>query len=409
MQNTSPSSQPSPSSVTNTANTNPSFVLKATAMIVGMFAFLQVYSIQSILPVLMQDFSASEVQVGMAVGATVMAVALMSPFLGMLSDAIGRKSIIVGALLFLAVPTALIAGSNDIHTLTVWRFLQGLSVPGITVVTIAYLGEEFKGSAIAELMAYYVSGSVLGGFLGRFLLGHLHEWMGWRSGYYVMAGVTLVGALWVAKTLPASQNFVPSPKFRTALGTLSRHLTNRYVISATLLGFCVLFSLVGCFTFINLHLAQAPYQLTTGQLANIFAVYLIGVIITPLATKLIQRFGSARTIIVAVLISMLGVLTTLTSPLWLIIVGLSIMSSGVFITQSATIGYIATNVSEGRSLASGLYYMGYYAGGTAGAWACGLAYAYGEWSSTVMLLIAVQILALLIAAFGMIKTPMQRA
>ena len=183
MQNTSPSSQPSPSSVTNTANTNPSFVLKATAMIIGMFAFLQVYSIQSILPVLMQDFSASEVQVGMAVGATVMAVALMSPFLGMLSDAIGRKSIIVGALLFLAVPTALIAGSNDIHTLTVWRFLQGLSVPGITVVTIAYLGEEFKGSAIAELMAYYVSGSVLGGFLGRFLLGHLHEWMGWRSGY----------------------------------------------------------------------------------------------------------------------------------------------------------------------------------------------------------------------------------
>lgn len=409
MQNTTPSSQPSPSSTTNNATTAPSFVLKATAMLIGMFAFLQVYSIQSILPVLIQDFSASEVQLGMAVGATVMAIALMSPFLGMLSDAIGRKSLIVGSLLFLAVPTALIAGSNDIHTLTLWRFLQGLSVPGITVVTIAYLGEEFKGGAIAEMMAYYVSGTVLGGFLGRFTLGHLHEWIGWRSGFYVMAAITLAGALWVAKTLPASQNFVPSPKFRTALGTLSRHLTNRYVISATLLGFCVLFSLVGCFTFINLHLAQDPYHLTTGQLANIFAVYLIGVVITPLATKLIQRFGSARTIIVAVLMSMLGVLITLTSPLWLIIVGLSIMSSGVFITQSATIGYIATNVSEGRSLASGLYYMGYYAGGTVGAWACGLAYAYGEWSTTVILLITVQILALCIAAFGMIKTPLQRA
>ena len=85
------------------------------------------------------------------------------------------------------------------------------------------------------------------------------------------------------------------------------------------------------------------------------------------------------------------------------------MSSGVFITQSATIGYIATNVSEGRSLASGLYYMGYYAGGTAGAWACGLAYAYGEWSATVTLLVVVQIIALLIAAFGMIKTPMHNA
>ena len=404
MPNASPSSQPS--SQADSVYNAPSFVLKATAMLIGMFAFLQVYSIQSILPVLMVDLQATEVQVGMAVGATVMAVALMSPFLGMLSDAVGRKSIIVGSLLFLAVPTALIAGSNNIETVVFWRFLQGLSVPGITVVTIAYLGEEFKGSAIAGLMAYYVSGSVLGGFLGRFLLGHLHEQIGWRMGFYVMAGLTLAGALWVAKTLPASQHFIPSPKFRTALTTLSGHLTNRYVVASALLGFCVLFTLVGCFTFINLHLAHTPYELTTGQLANIFAVYLLGVIITPLSSKLIQRFGSARTILVAICISMLGVFITLSSPLWLIIAGLAIMSSGVFITQSATIGYIATNVSEGRSLASGLYYMGYYAGGTVGAWACGLAYTQGEWQATVILLVVMQVTALLIARFGMIKTPL---
>lgn len=199
--------------MTDAVNNAPSFVLKATAMLIGMFAFLQVYSIQSILPVLMMDFKASEVQVGMAVGATVMAVALMSPFLGMLSDALGRKSIIVGALLFLAVPTGLIALSNSVETLTIWRFLQGLSVPGITVVTIAYLGEEFKGSAVAELMAYYVSGSVLGGFLGRFILGHLHEWVGWRTGYYFMAALTVFGALWVAKTLPASKTSYPVLSF----------------------------------------------------------------------------------------------------------------------------------------------------------------------------------------------------
>lgn len=383
----------------------PSFILKATAMLIGMFAFLQVYSVQSILPVLMMDFHASEVQVGMAVGATVMAVALMSPFLGMLSDAIGRKSLIVGALLFLAVPTALIANSQNIETLTFWRFLQGLSVPGITVVTIAYLGEEFKGHAVAELMSYYVSGSVLGGFSGRFLLGHLHEWIGWRMAYYVMAAITIAGALWVAKTLPASKQFIPNPKFRSALNTLAGHITNRYVVSASLLGFCVLFTLVGCFTFINLHLADAPYLLNTGQLANIFTVYLIGVIITPFSTKLIQRFGSVRTILIAVMMSMLGVLITLTEPFWLIILGISIMSTGVFITQSATIGYIATNVHHGRSLASGLYYMGYYAGGTAGAWLCGLAYAHGEWKMTVWVLLFMQIMALLVTAFGMVKTP----
>ena len=382
----------------------PSWMLKLTICMIGMFAFLQVYSIQAVLPVLMLDFAATEVQAGMIVGATVMAIAIMSPFLGMLSDAVGRKSFIVGALLFLAIPTALIAQSPSIAWMGVFRFMQGLSVPGITVVTIAYIGEEFKGRAVTELMSFYVSGSVLGGFLGRFLLGHLHEFMGWRHGYYVMAVMTLIGGVWVGKMLPKSRCFTANPNFRSAIQTLGEHLTNRYVVTACLLGSCVLFSLVGCFTFINLHLAGTPYELSTGALANIFAVYLIGVIITPLSTTLLRRFGSARTVRVAVMFSMVGVLLTLVTPLWGIIIGLAIMSSGVFVTQAATISYIAVNVEKGRSLASGLYYMGYYAGGTMGAWLCGLAYARGDWSMTVWLLLIVQILALLIASFGMVKT-----
>lgn len=388
----------------NTPFDAPSWVLKLTIGLIGMFAFLQVYSIQAILPVLMMDFTATEVQAGMIVGATILAIAIMSPFLGMLSDAVGRKSFIVGALLFLAIPTALIAQSPNIGWMGMWRFMQGLSVPGITVVTIAYIGEEFEGRALTELMSFYVSGSVLGGFMGRFLLGHLHELIGWRAGYYVMAGMTLIGALWVGKMLPASRHFVANPNFRSAMQTLGEHLVNRYVVTSCLLGACVLFSLVGCFTFINLHLADTPYELSTGALANIFAVYLIGVVITPLSTTLLRRFGSARTVRVAVIISMFGVLLTLVTPLWGIVLGLAIMSSGVFITQAATISYIAVNVKKGRSLASGLYYMGYYAGGTMGAWLCGIAYARGQWSLTVWLLLFVQVLALLVASIGMVKT-----
>ncbi|MCG3882577.1 MFS transporter [Psychrobacter sp. Ps3] len=387
----------------------PSLILKITIGLIGVFAFLQVYSIQAILPVLMADFSATEVQAGMVVGATILAIAIMSPFLGMLSDAFGRKSFVVGALLFLTLPTALIAQSTTIEWIGLWRFIQGLSVPGITVVTIAYIGEEFEGRAVTELMSFYVSGSVLGGFMGRFLLGHLHEFFGWRQAYYVLAILTLISALWVAKTLPSSKHFVANPNFRSAIKTLGSHLVNRYVVTACLLGACVLFSLVGCFTFINLYLADTPYNLSTGALANIFAVYLIGVIITPLSTILLRRFGSARTIIVAVIISMLGVLLTLATPLWLIVIGLGVMSSGVFVTQSATISYIAVNVKQGRSLASGLYYLFYYAGGTVGAWLCGLAYAYGQWQFTVWLLLFVQVLALLIASFGMIKTKSKAA
>ncbi|MDO5059752.1 MAG: MFS transporter [Neisseria sp.] len=382
---------------------SPRLLLRLAVALVGLFAFLQVYAPQAVLPVLMDDLWATEVQAGLAVGATVFGVALMSPFMGMLSDALGRKGLIVGSLLFLAAPTALLAQSGSIETMMLLRFLQGLAVPGITVVLIAYIGEEFSGRAMTLLMSLYVSGTVLGGFLGRFLLGHLNEFIGWRQAFYVMAVLCAAGALFVWRQLPASRNFTAKPHFQTALQTLLGHLHNRNLLAACLLGACVLFSLVGCFTYINLHLAAAPYFLGSGALANLFAVYLIGMAITPLSAKVISRFGSRRAVLMAVGLSMAGVSVTQFSPLLAVITGLALMSSGVFITQAATISYIAANVKEGRSLASGLYYMAYYGGGTVGAWLCGVAYAYGEWRSVSLVLLLVQAAALWIAAKGMAK------
>ncbi|STZ02634.1 Inner membrane transport protein ynfM [Moraxella equi] len=372
---------------------NPTFTQKFTIAMIGFFAFLQVYSVQAILPVLMQDLQASEVQVGLAVGATVMAIALMSPFMGMLSDAFGRRRFIIGSLLMLAIPTFMVGMAGSVDGLTFWRFLQGLAVPGITVVLIAYIGEEYSDN-IAGMMSLYVAGTVLGGFSGRFFAGHLHEWIGWRWGYGVMAVLTLVGAVWALKSLPKSQHFKKSQNFQDALRLLLSHTKNRHVMSACLLGGCVLFSLVGCFTFINLHLADAPYRLLPSHLANIFALYLIGMVITPLSAKIIARFGMTGTIIFAVICSITGLFITLSTPLPLIIIGLTIMSSGVFITQSATISYIASHVKEGRSLASGLYYMGYYGGGSVGAWVCAIAYAHGGWLYAVLTIFGVQLLAL---------------
>ncbi|WP_312267401.1 MFS transporter [Neisseria sp.] len=377
------------------------FLLKAAVFATGLAAFLQVYSVQAILPLLMRDLQASEVEAGLAVGATVLGVALMSPFIGMLSDAIGRKGLIVGSLLFLGLPTATMAGVTDIGQMLICRFLQGVAIPGITVVLIAYIGEEFGGRVMTKLMSLYVAGTVLGGFLGRFILGHLSEITGWRTACFVMAALCAACALFVAKQLPASQHFVAKPQMGNALRTLKSHLRNRRLLAACGLGACVLWSLVGCFTYINLHLAEAPYRLDSGSLANIFSVYLIGMVITPLSARLISRFGSTRAVMVAVGLSMAGVAATLLSPLPVIVAALTAMSSGVFITQAATINYIAANVQEGRSLASGLYYMGYYGGGTLGAWFCGLAYTQAGWPGVVWLLLAVQLCAVLIAKFGM--------
>ena len=371
----------------------PSLSEKFTIAMIGFFAFLQVYSVQAILPVLIHDLNANEIEAGMAVGATVLAIAVISPFIGMLSDGLGRKPFIIGGLFLLAVPTGLIGLSSSMSEITVWRFLQGISVPGITVVLIAYISEEYS-EHIATMMALYVSGTVLGGFSGRFFAGHLEHFIGWRYGYGVMAICTLIGALWVLKTLPQSKNSVVSESFKDAFDTLIAHTKNPHVISSGILGACVLFTLVGCFTFVNLHLADAPYQLSTADLANIFSIYLIGMVITPLSAKITTRFGTTTTIMLAVLTSAVGIGMTLLTPLWAVIVGLTLMSSGVFVTQSATISYLTSHVKHGRSLASGLYYMAYYGGGFIGAWICALAYAQGQWLWTVGLILILQVIAL---------------
>lgn len=391
----------------NMTQPTPSLLEKATICMIGFFAFLQVYSVQAILPVLKQDLQANEVQIGLAVGATVLAIALMSPFMGVLSDAFGRKSFIVACLILLALPTAMIGISHDIGQLAFWRFLQGISVPGITVVLIAYISEEYS-QHLAGMMSLYVAGTVLGGFSGRFFAGHLETLIGWRQGYLVMSALTLMGAIWVLKMLPKSQHFTKSDNIKSALGLLLSHTKNRHVISSCALGGCVLFSLVGCFTFINLHLAASPYQLNAANLANIFSIYLIGMVITPLSVSLIKKFGMTSTIILAVCVSAVGLVMTLSSPLWLIILGLTLMSSGVFVTQAATISYLTCHVSQGRSLASGLYYMCYYGGGSVGAWLCAIAYTYGRWSSTVILILALQAIALSIALVFMHKKSPQK-
>lgn len=374
-----------------------------TVLLIGALAFVQVYSVQSILPVLMQEFHASAATVGSTVGSTILAVALMSPFLGMISDAFGRKMFIVGSIIFIAIPTLALSFVHSISWLWWLRFVQGLAVPGITVVLLAYIGEEFSGNPRIRLMSFFVSGTVLGGFLGRFLMGYLTEFIGWRHAFMIMGIISLLGGILVWRNLPASKKFEAKPQVSTAMKTLWHHLHNRYVLAACALGFCVLFSLVGCFTYINLYLDQPPYNLSSSQLANIFAVYLIGMIITPLSARLIIKFGTNLTVLMAMSLSIFGVLLTLLHPLWMIVLALAVMSSGIFITQSSTITYISANVTEGRSLASGLYYMCYYAGGFTGSLLCGHAFESGGWFLTAVTLISAQLLAMLIGGVLMRK------
>lgn len=395
-QPTSPSSSPATRWLRAPLGDGPQ-ASRLVVWVIGFFAFLNVYSMQAVLPMVMRDFGATPVQAGATVGATVLAIALVSPFMGMLSDALGRKRILCSALFALSLPTALIALAPNLGSIVLLRFAQGLAVPGIVVVLIAYLSEEFQSGNVARMTSTYVGGTVMGGFCGRFITGHAGELLGWRGAFVVLAALNLLGALWVLWALPASRHFVPNRNVRGALQVLGRHLRNRRFMAICALGFCVLFSLVGCFTYVNLYLAEPPFNLSASGLANVFCVYLLGVVVTPMAGRFILRLGFLRSVLCMLALSACGLLLTLLPTLAAVMAGLALCSTGVFICQSATISHIADTVTEGRSLATGIYYLGYYAGGASGAWIAGLAFEGWHWGGSVLSIIVFQALACAIA------------
>ena len=115
-----------------------------------MSAFLNLYSPQAVLPLLAQEFGAGPGEISMTMTATTLAVALVAPFVGVIADVLGRKRVIAVAMLAIVVPTVMMAFAADLSALIFWRFLQGLLLPPIFAVTIAYVGEEWPPAGMVK-------------------------------------------------------------------------------------------------------------------------------------------------------------------------------------------------------------------------------------------------------------------
>jgi len=147
----------------------------AAVALCGVCAFLELYCTQPLLPLLTHLFHASKTGVGMTVSAATLGVALSAPFFGALTERLPRKRVIVISLIGVALPTLLAATSTTLAQLIFWRFLQGITIPGIVAVVVTYIGEEWPSNRVALIMSFYVSGTALGGFVGRISSGILAE------------------------------------------------------------------------------------------------------------------------------------------------------------------------------------------------------------------------------------------
>lgn len=365
--------------------------------VTGFGTFLNLYATQPLLPEFRRLFQVSEAMVSLTVSAPVLAVALSAPLIGMLADGLERKRVIVTAMFALMASTALAGTSSGLGQLIFWRFIQGLCIPGIIAVVIAYIGEEWSGKSVGSIMSIYVTGTVVGGFAGRFAAGLVETRWGWRASFLVLGLMTLAAAIATWRMLPRSNRIARRSAAASAFGAMLSHLKNPRLLATYAVGFNVLFCLVGAFTYVNFYLANEPFLLGSTALGSIFGVYLIGAVITPSAGRLLDRIGYRRGLMWAVGVSATGMLLTTIHSLPAVVAGLALESFGVFVCQSASSSQVGKVAEGALSSAAGLYVALYYFGGSVGSIVPGFLWEHAGWPGCVGLIVFMQVVTVLIA------------
>lgn len=364
----------------------------------GFCAFVNLYSVQALLPALARDFGVGPGEISWLMTAGTAAIALTAPFTGVIADVVGRKRLIAAAMFAIVVPTLLMTLVQSVPAFALWRFVQGLLLPPIFTVAVAYIGDEWPAADVPRVAGIYISGSSLGGFSGRFIPGVLTDLVGWRLAFAAVALITLAAAIIVATTLPRERRFVRSGGLTASLAQMLRHLREPQLLATYAIGFGVLFNFIATFTYVSFHLAAPPYGFSPTLLGALFFTYLVSSPIVPWVGRAIALFGRRRFVLGVIALWIVGVLLLLAPPVAAIMAGLTLCAVCGMICQAVSTGYVATTAKEGRSSAVGLYATSYYVGGSAGALITGLAWTAAGWNGCVAVILAMQMIIAAIVA-----------
>ena len=154
-------------------------------------------------PQLAADLGASQAAVQLTLTADVIGLVAGQLVLGPLSDARGRRGLLIGSTLVCAVASALCALAPSVGWLTVWRFVQGASGGGGIVLARAVAADLTSGVAAARLFSLFMTLSSVAPILAPVLGGVLLATTGsWRPMFWVLAVISLLLAAATAVAIP---------------------------------------------------------------------------------------------------------------------------------------------------------------------------------------------------------------
>ncbi len=355
----------------------------------GMATFVLLYDVQALLPEFVDAFDVSPTQSTLVMSLPTAALAMSLLFIGPLSEVVGRTRLIHISLVSSAVIAVGCALAPTWEALLALRLLAGVGLAGLPAVATAYLREELHPSTHARAAGLYIGGTALGGMTARLVTAPIADLAGWRWALAAAAGVAVLCAAVVARTLPPSLHFDPAPTGRRAFVTMARAaLTDRALLSLYALGSCAVGVLVAAFNALGFRLTSAPFDLDIGVVSLVFLVYALGTVSSTVSGGLADRLGRRAILPAGCAIALVGVLLTL--PAWLpsIIAGFAALTIGFFIIHGLASGWVAARahaagVSTGQAAA--FYLFAYYVGSSVFGILGGHAWSIAGWAGVVAL------------------------
>ncbi|MCC7254913.1 MAG: multidrug effflux MFS transporter [Dokdonella sp.] len=193
----------------------------------SMFGPFSIDTIFPAFPALEAELRASPIAVQQTISTYMVAYAVMALVYGPLSDAFGRRRVILAGLVVYALASFGCAHAHDLDTLLVFRALQGMSAGVGLIVGRAIIRDCFDGAEAQKLMAtvsmIFAVAPALAPIVGGWVIAFAH----WPMIFLLLAGfaiaLTLACAIWLPETHP--------PERRVGLSLRELAATNRSIVT----------------------------------------------------------------------------------------------------------------------------------------------------------------------------------
>ena len=175
-----------------------------------------------------EEFEASSIAVQQTLSTYLFAYAFMMLWHGSLSDALGRRPIILGSLAIYGIASLGCAIAGNIESLWLFRTLQGLSAGSGLVVGRAIIRDRFQGPDAQRLMSQITLVFGLAPALAPIIGGALLNLFGWRAIFWLLLASTTGLFAWAAHSLPETlpralrQRLHPRPLWKNYRAVLLR-------------------------------------------------------------------------------------------------------------------------------------------------------------------------------------------